>query len=479
MARSARVLPWNTSNRVEDSPAWRGKVRRRDFIRFLGSAATAWPLAARAQQAKGMLRVGVVGFVPKTSPVNALPRLLAELGYREGENLIIDYVQAAATDKSLDDAYREIAARKPDIMAALGPEAFLKAAIASSQVTPIVMMAIDYDPFAHGYVSSLARPGGRITGVFLEQIELTVKRLHIFKEAIPDINSSIVFYDEPSRDQWKAAEDAGVKLGLRLSGIDLRDPPYDYDRALADAPPDNRKNLFMPTSPLFFADIERLAKFALRNRLSSMFAFRDWVDAGGLMSYGASYESMDSSDRALHRPGRARRKARRFADRAADQIRVRHQSCNRACARVRPSAYDPGPRRRGDRIAFRWRSLRAFSAAPPSDGFIAIVVDPAIVSSFYRRSMRRSIGARDRRDRLPSFHPADDAALFDGELAVARTRRDGGHTRPAHSSGNPALRRPSRRCSRCPSVFIAAGRSPSWPARTVSTNSAICSRYAS
>jgi putative tryptophan/tyrosine transport system substrate-binding protein len=263
-------------------------MRRREFIGL--AAAAAWPLVARAQQSKSVLRTGVAQFAPRP-PYGAFERRMAELGYTEGVNWIHDYVQVGP-DKSLEDAYREVAAHNPDILLAWGPEAALKAGLAASQTTPIVMIAIDYDPIAHGYVSSLARPGGRITGLFLQQIELTVKRLHFIKEAIPDFNSAIVFYDAISRDQWRGVEDAGAKLGLRLSGIDMRDPPYDYDRALAETPPDNRKNLFMPTSPVFFLDRERLAKFALRNRLSSMFAFRDWVAAGGLMSYGANYETM-------------------------------------------------------------------------------------------------------------------------------------------------------------------------------------------
>jgi putative tryptophan/tyrosine transport system substrate-binding protein len=264
-------------------------MRRRDFIQ-LAAVASSWPLAARAQQAKRTLRIGWVIFTPR-SAFDPFESQLAELGYREGENLTWDIVRIADPNKSLvEDAYREIASRNPDILLAWGPEIVLKAALASSQTTPIVMIALDYDPIAHGYVASLARPGGRITGLFVQQIELTVKRLQFFKEAVPDFNSAVVFYDAVSRDQWNAAEAASGKLGLRLSGIDMLDPPYDYDRALAEAPPDNRKNLFMPTSPVFFNDRERLAKFALRNRLSSMFGLREWVDAGGLMSYGGKSE---------------------------------------------------------------------------------------------------------------------------------------------------------------------------------------------
>jgi putative tryptophan/tyrosine transport system substrate-binding protein len=243
-----------------------------------------------------MLRVGTVSFAPRSPPSvksatwgwAAFEQRLAELGYHDGKNFTFDFVLIDSPDKS-DAAYRELVERKADILLAFGPEVFLNSALAASQTTPIVMGALDYDPLARGYVTSLAQPGGRITGIFLRQIELTVKRLQFLKDALPDFNSAIVFFDRISTDQWEAATDAGAKIGVRLSGIDLHDPPYDYDRALAEAPLDNRKNLFVPTSPIFFNDRERLAKFALRNRLVSIFGVRKFVDAGGLLSYGPSF----------------------------------------------------------------------------------------------------------------------------------------------------------------------------------------------
>jgi putative ABC transport system substrate-binding protein len=268
-------------------------MERREFLGLAAGAAAAWPLAAQAQQKKGMLRVAWVGFLPRSSPLVATtPRRLAEIGYREDENLVIDYVQVAGSEEAIYAGTRVLAARKPDILLAVGPEAALKAAIAYAPTTPIVMLAADYDPVARGYVSSLARPGGRITGLYFQQSELVVKRLQFFKEAIPDFTSAIIFYDAISAEQWRAAEAASGKLGLRLSGVDLHDPPYDYDRALAESPPDNRKNLFVPVSPGLFADGERLANFASSNRLASMFAAREFVAAGGLMSYGASFLKM-------------------------------------------------------------------------------------------------------------------------------------------------------------------------------------------
>jgi len=268
-------------------------MKRREFLGLAAGAGTSWPFAARAQQAKRMLRVGAAGVSPRSSSYYvAFERRMAELGYREGDIFTFDHVQADDKNKTIDAAYREIAERKPDILLASGTEANLKSALATSETTPIVMLAVSYDPLALGYVASLARPGGRVTGLVLQQIELTRKRVQLLKEAIPDMTSAILFFDRYSGDQWKAAEDAGARLGVRLSGIDLRDPPYDYDRALAQAPTNNRANLLVPTSPRILADRERLAQFALRNRLASMFTYRPWVDAGGLMSYGQSIDGM-------------------------------------------------------------------------------------------------------------------------------------------------------------------------------------------
>jgi putative ABC transport system substrate-binding protein len=241
-----------------------------------------------------MLRVGAAGFAPSSSPyLVAFERRMAELGYREGENFTFDYVRATGPGLAeYEAAYREVVKRNPDILFAPGPEFTLMSALAASQTTPIVILAFDYDPFAHGYAASLAQPGGRVTGLQVQQIELTLKRLQLLKEAIHDSDSAVVFYDRVSWDQWKAAEAAGAKAGLRLAGIDLQDPPFDYDRGLSQAPQDNRRNLFVLASPRFFADRERLAKFALRNRLASSFPVREWVAAGGLMSYGPSLNAM-------------------------------------------------------------------------------------------------------------------------------------------------------------------------------------------
>ena len=263
-------------------------MSRRKFITLLGGAA-AWPLAARAQQpAKKMLRVGTVSGTQKLSPQwIAFLRRMAELGYQEGKTFAFDFLPAA-NEEGYETGYRTLVAREPDIIMATGVEIALKSALAATRTLPIVMIAIDYDPFARGYVTSMARPSGHVTGVFCQQIELAAKRIQLVKDAFPNMSAATMFWDQASADQWQASQNVAPKLGLRLFGIELREPPYDYERAFGEAPADHRGMLIVATSVFFFRDRARIAELAVRHRTVSMFVFREWVDAGGLLSYGPS-----------------------------------------------------------------------------------------------------------------------------------------------------------------------------------------------
>jgi putative ABC transport system substrate-binding protein len=264
---------------------------RRDFISLLGGAA-AWPLAARAQEPSKMLRVGTVAGTPKSSPQwAAFERRMGELGYQEGKNFSFDFLQAASADE-YEVLYRRLAVRMPDVILAIGPEMGLKSALAVTRTSPIVMIAIDYDPLALGYVTSLARPSGNVTGVVFQQIELAAKRIQLISDSFPDRPAATMFWDKASADQWEAARSTAVMLGLQLFGVELRQPSYDYQAALERAPSDHRGMLIVPTSPAFFRDRARLADFALRHRILSMFVFREWVDAGGLLCYGPSITAL-------------------------------------------------------------------------------------------------------------------------------------------------------------------------------------------
>jgi putative ABC transport system substrate-binding protein len=266
-------------------------VERREFITGLVGAA-AWPLvSAQAQQPPKMLRLGTVSTLPRERPtLRAFEQRLRELGYVEGVNFLFDYTierNVLLHRQATEDMVR----RKVDIVLATNGEV-LREAMAATDTLPIVIIALDFDPFDLGYVTSLSRPTGNVTGVFLQQVELAVKRLQMLKEAFPDVDAATVFWDYRSNHQWHETERAARSLGLLLAGMELRDPPYDYEAAWARAPSDHRGVLLVMSSPFFFGDRQKLADLALRHRIASLFAQREHVDAGGLVSYGPSIPSM-------------------------------------------------------------------------------------------------------------------------------------------------------------------------------------------
>ncbi len=157
-------------------------MRRREFITVLGGVATAWPLAPLAQTTPKTLRLGMVSHNPRTAPFTvSFERRLRELGYVEGQNLVIEFIDTRGQVSRIEEGMREVVRRNVDIILAGGPEVSLKSALAATSTLPIVMIAIDYDPFALGYVKSLARPGGQVTGIYFQQTELAAKRLQLSK----------------------------------------------------------------------------------------------------------------------------------------------------------------------------------------------------------------------------------------------------------------------------------------------------------
>jgi ABC-type uncharacterized transport system substrate-binding protein len=164
-------------------------VRRRDVITLLGGVTVTWPFAARAQPGPiariGVLNTGVEDAVSGGLGYRAFVGELQKLGFTEGQNLIIDY---GRTDQGEDKAFADAAAMARSnvaVIVASGSELPLQAAVAASSTIPVVMLANNYDPIERGYVASLARPGGRITGLFSRQPELAQKRVELLTEAFP------------------------------------------------------------------------------------------------------------------------------------------------------------------------------------------------------------------------------------------------------------------------------------------------------
>src|SRR5215813_13609968 len=210
------------------------QLERRAFITLLGGAAAAWPLSARAQQARTVVRIGVLG--PSLSNTfastlyQAFLAQLRELGYNEGQNLVAEY-QAMDDARGPFVATIELMRSQPDLVVALGPEVVLQALVGASGSVPIVFIAINYDPIARGYVTSVARPGGNITGVFLRQLELAGKQVELLAQAFPDRPRMAVFFDGLSADQFSAAERTATSLNLHIQALRLENPPYNFDAA--------------------------------------------------------------------------------------------------------------------------------------------------------------------------------------------------------------------------------------------------------
>jgi putative tryptophan/tyrosine transport system substrate-binding protein len=265
-------------------------IGRRELITGIGCT-VASPLTAQAQPPTS-LHVGIVTIQSRTTPIYAaFDQRLRELGHIEGQNLVTDYLNPEGQSEGVPGAIKELVRRKVDIIVA-PYESTVKSALAASDTVPVVMIATEYDPLAVGYVNTLARPGGRVTGVFLQQIEIASKRLQLLKDTLPSFGAVTIFWDALSEYQWKATSSAAASFGLRLAGVELQKQPYDYEGALASVPPDYRSTLITPIAPAFYRDRERLAEFGIRHQIASMFAVREFADAGGLLSYGPDFPAI-------------------------------------------------------------------------------------------------------------------------------------------------------------------------------------------
>jgi putative ABC transport system substrate-binding protein len=187
---------------------------------------------------------------------------------------------------------RELVATKADVIVAVGPEISLRAALAPNSGLPIVILAFNYDPIARGYVESLARPGGNITGVFTRQPELAVKQLQLLVEAFPERNQLGVLWDDQTTEQFDSAEQEAQKNRLVMKSIKLTSPPYDFEKAFRTAKENGVQILLVLSSPLFAPHNKEIVDLAMRYQLPTMFTFKFYVEAGGLMSYGADMEPL-------------------------------------------------------------------------------------------------------------------------------------------------------------------------------------------
>jgi ABC-type uncharacterized transport system substrate-binding protein len=270
---------------------------RRYFISLLGGAAIAWPLAARAQQATKMPRIGILSPGrsdlpdPTLNMLNAFLQGLHELGYTEGQNLAIERRYADGSSDRLRELAAELVGRKPDIIVAFSTTAARPAKQATGTI-PIVAVAMA-DPVADELIASLARPGGNVTGTTFLGPELVAKRLQLLREVVPGLSRVAALWHPSAYSERTMAgvlneiEVAARTLGLQLQLVPAVDPD-DFVSAFAAMVREHADALIVMPSPMLFGEYRRIVSIAANSRLPAMGAAREFVDLGGLMSYGAN-----------------------------------------------------------------------------------------------------------------------------------------------------------------------------------------------
>src|SRR5499427_11055461 len=274
-------------NGVREPPPARGcvRLRRRDFMALLGSAAATWPLAAHAQQAAKIPRIGILDDAPMWQ---ALRQALRELGYVEGQNIAYEYRYGEGAPDRLATAAAELVRRPVDLIATYGTPATHAAKEATTTI-PIVMIGVG-DPVRSGLVESLARPGRNLTGNTVLSPDLGPKRLQILREVIATVRR-VAYLANPDNASTLATlaelKNAAPAADVVLIGVSVRSVG-DFDPAFAAMLRERPDALLVSNDPFHQLHIGRIMEFLAKNRVPGMFQAKENVAAGGLMAYGAS-----------------------------------------------------------------------------------------------------------------------------------------------------------------------------------------------
>jgi putative tryptophan/tyrosine transport system substrate-binding protein len=268
-------------------------IRGVAVIAVLALSLLAAPLVAEAQQVAKIPRIGYLATSLATNPdqQEAFLRGLRDLGYVEGRNVVIEYRDAEGKLERLPALAAQLVALKVDVIVAAAGTLPALAAKQASRTLPIVFIAAG-NPVTSGFVTSLARPGGNLTGLSAVTPELTSKWLELLKQAVPGV-TRVAFLWQPGgmgdtdKEVLKQADVAARALGMRLQLVEARGPA-DIDRAFSEMTRARTEALTVVSTPMFGSERTRLVDLAAKNRLPTMFSFRGYVDSGGLMSYGSN-----------------------------------------------------------------------------------------------------------------------------------------------------------------------------------------------
>jgi len=218
-----------------------------------------------------------------------LRQALGDLGYVEGRNLVVDVRWTDGRPEALSGSALELVRRKVDVLYAVGPAA-VRAASAAARDIPIVGMDLESDPVEAGWVRSLGRPGGNVTGLFLDLPGLTGKWLELLREVVPNVRRVALIWDPATgRSQLAAIQAAAKGLGIELQVLEVR-ASDDVQAALGTTTRGGSRALVMLSSPLVRSTSRQVAEFTLQNKMPAISPFRAFADSGGLMSYGPEFE---------------------------------------------------------------------------------------------------------------------------------------------------------------------------------------------
>ena len=272
-------------------------TKRREFITLLGGAAAAWPLAARAQQPTskvfrvGFMVTGSLRSPEQRSMTDAFRQGLRERGYLEGQNIVIEYRAAEGKIERFTELAAELVDLHPDLIVASNTPA-ARAARQATTTIPIVV-AVMGDPVSDGLVASLARPAGNVTGMTFLGPELANKRLELLKQALPAMSRVAALWHPGAygkstmTEMMGKMEAAAATLLVRLQPVEVRGPA-EFDGAFLAMARERADALIVLPSPMLFSERRQIVDLATQNRLPSIAMAREFVELGGLMSYGAS-----------------------------------------------------------------------------------------------------------------------------------------------------------------------------------------------
>jgi ABC-type uncharacterized transport system substrate-binding protein len=261
------------------------RMRRREFITLLGGAAVAWPLAARAQSA-----MPVIGFLRPGAPASAFRAGLKEIGFVEGQNIAIEYRWPDLQDDRLRETAAELVRRQVAVIVTPGSIAAALAAKAQTTTIPIVF-SIGTDPVKSGLIASFNKPGGNVTGIYQLSTELIGKRLGLLHEVVPAVTTIAVLVNPASAvaadSTTKEAQAAARSLGLEIK-LFATSNNRDIDAAFIQIAHERIGAVLIMPDTFFTSRRVQLATLAARHAIPAAYGQREYVEVGGLMSYGTN-----------------------------------------------------------------------------------------------------------------------------------------------------------------------------------------------